>query len=339
MRAWQFDGPDSLRQVDDAPVPEAGYDEVRLQVAACGVNPVDKIFMSGTYPVTPRPHIGGIEMAGTIDQIGAGVTGLSVGTRVGVSFRRFCGLCRSCQRGDEVDCERLGGILGGVSNGGYAEYAVVPAANALPLPDTLTFSDAASLVLSTATAWHMMVDRARVSVEDRVVVFAASGGVGSAAVQIARLSGAFVVAVAGRGKTDDVKALGAHVVFERGQAGLVEAIRQATDGGADLVCNPVGAGIWQESIGVLRNGGRWTTCGVLAGDQVQFMLRPFYNHQHTLIGAAGSNRRDTRAVLEAAGRGELKVTRWKVYPFDELPQAIGALGAPERVGKVVLRIG
>ncbi|MHB2020151.1 MAG: alcohol dehydrogenase catalytic domain-containing protein, partial [Candidatus Xenobia bacterium] len=265
-------GSDDVLGVQAVPVPEPGTGEVRVKVAACGVNPVDRIGMRGTYPVNPMPHIPGCEAVGTVDAVGPGVSEARLGERVVVAFKLFDGQCRACLTGHEETCEH-GGIFGIKTNGGYAQYCVAPVQNLVRLPDGLSFLDAASLALAGATAWHMMLTRAQVQAGEHVVVFGATGGVGSTAVQIARLAGAHVVAVVSPGKRGAVDKLGAEHVFELGPD-LVSNVRKVTGGGADVVCNPIGTAVWGESVEVLALNGRWTTCGVLTGDRAELAIRP-----------------------------------------------------------------
>lgn len=175
MRAVQiasFGGPENL-QVVDVPRPEPGPNEVLIRVVRCGVNPVDRSQLIGRWQWLQLPHIPGSEIAGTVEMLGPGVGGLTPGQRVGVAWRLFCGRCHYCLRGHEQLCmsdprtATAPAMPGAFTEGGYAEYAVVPAANAIPLPDNVDFDAACTATLDGVTAWHMM-ERARVAPGDHV---------------------------------------------------------------------------------------------------------------------------------------------------------------------------
>jgi NADPH:quinone reductase-like Zn-dependent oxidoreductase len=221
-------GVEALR-LEDVETPEPGPGQVRVRVAAVGINHLDVWVRRGVpghhfpLPLTP-----GSDVSGTVEALGVGVTGLAPGDRVVLHPVVSCGLCRECRSGNESVCRDLG-ILGETRDGGCAEQIVVPRANVLPVPEGLDFEAAAAIPLVFLTAWHMLVARARIRPGHRVLVHAAGSGVSSAAIQIARLHGASVLATAGsREKCDRALELGAERSVNYREDDFVKAVRDWT---------------------------------------------------------------------------------------------------------------
>jgi NADPH:quinone reductase-like Zn-dependent oxidoreductase len=347
VKSWQyaeFGGPEKLTRLEsETPAPGAG--EVRLRVAYCGVNPVDMSTMRGRFANLPLPHTPGCEVAGVVDAVGPGVESPPVGTRVAVAFRRYCDRCYSCLRGREIEgstylSEPGLPILGVQTNGGFAEYLVIPARNAIPVPAGLSLAQACAAALDGATARHL-VDRAGVRAGENVLVVGATGGIGTYGVQFAARRGATVWALArGAEAAERLRALGAAAVIDREQEDVNARIRELSAGrGVDVALDPLGAVTWPMSIAALAQGGRYATCGVLTGAQVTLDLGPFYNRQQQIIGSTGGSRGDLAETLAATVSGQVEGMIWRTYPLDEAPQAMAALSDPGRLGKVLLEIG
>ncbi|HEY8476248.1 MAG TPA: zinc-binding dehydrogenase [Chloroflexota bacterium] len=339
MRAVVFHehgGPEVLAPAE-VPRPEAGPGQVVVRVRACGVNRLDIWVRSGRRGPVPLPHIQGSEVAGEVAEVGPGVVGVEAGQRVVVYPWLFCGHCEACLGGTETVCDRTD-ILGVQSQGGYAEYVAVPAANALPLPPALDFVEGAAVTLSTLTAWHMVVGRARVQPGETVLVLAAGSGVGSAAVQIARLAGARVIATASSdAKLERARALGAEMTINTQHEDLVEAVRRLTDGrGADVVVEHVGAATWAASAAALAKNGRLVTCGATTGAEATENLRLLYSRQLTVLGSMGGTRHELRQVLAATAEGRLRPVVHATYPLERAAEAQRAMEAREQFGKLVL---
>src|SRR5262249_38710558 len=199
------------------PVPAA--DEVVVRVRACALNQVDMLLLDGRFPPPEGlPHVNGCEVTGTIEAIGSGVGKLAPGSRVIVFPGLSCGTCEYCLRGARTVCVRYG-YLGAHKDGGYAELVKAPAANILPLPDSISFEQGAAVPLAMLTSWHALVAQVPLRPGQTVLVQAAGSGVGSAAIQIARLCGARVITTVGSDdKIEFARALGAeHVVNYRTQ--------------------------------------------------------------------------------------------------------------------------
>jgi NADPH:quinone reductase-like Zn-dependent oxidoreductase len=349
MKAWQFvafGGPESLalREVER---PAPGPGEVLVRVTHCGVNPIDRSVGAGRFPWRTLPHTPGAEIVGVVEAAGPGPAAVTppVGTPIALAFRLFCGQCYYCLLGREEACiaDPRGAnapvAFGVTEPGGWAEYVVAPAKNCLPLPAGLEPATACTAVVDGTTAWHM-VDRARVAPEERVLVVGATGGVGLYALQIARQRGAWVAAVAGGAdKAVALRELGADLVIDRTRDDVVARVREWTGGrGVDVAIDPVGAATWDASLAALAPLGRYATCGVLTGADVKLNLAPLYAQEQEIVGSTGGTRADLQRVLAGLAAGRLRSVIWRTCPFAEAPQALAALGAEDRVGKLVLQV-
>jgi NADPH:quinone reductase-like Zn-dependent oxidoreductase len=335
VRLHEFGGP--LR-VEEIPTPAPGPGQALVQVGACGVNHLDLWVQAGTLAVKPSlPHTLGSEVAGTVATLGPGAAGVKEGDRVAVHPYLHCGHCEYCLSGEETTCLRSD-ILGLVSEGGFAEYVLVPAHSLVPLPDGVDAVQAAALALSAITAWHMLVSRARVQVGETVLVWGGSSGVGSAAVQIARRQGARVLATAGSAdKAERVQALGADAVINHREQDVTRTVRELTGRrGVDVVVEHVGTASWPTSVAVLARNGRLVTCGATTGGDVGFNLWPFFAKQVQFIGCYGGTRAELAHVLQLAAAGALQAVVDRTYPLDGVPDALARLEASEHFGKLVI---
>lgn len=337
VRYHQFGGIEELRY-EEVPTPRPGPGEVAVRVGACGVNQVDLLSRLGLTPFkTPVPHVSGSDVAGEVSELGPGVGGIERGTRVVVLPTLSCGACEMCRRGEDNMCLK-GGIFGIMSDGGYAQYTIAPARNILPLPDTLEVVDAAAMAIVGSTAWHMLVERARLRQAEDLLVVAAGSGIGAMAVQIGKLSGARVIATAGSpAKLDKLKALGADFVVDHSRPNWSQEVRRITARrGVDLVFEHVGAATWEESLQSLTRNGRLVTCGGHTGFNVGIDLWQLFVKQITLIGSFAATRQDLVNVLALAGRGLLRPVLHEVLPLADAAQAQRLMEARGIFGKIVL---
>ncbi len=340
MRAIVFDrfgGPEVLeaREVPD-PVPRA--DEVLVEVRACGINHLDLWVRRGLPGLDPEmPHILGNDVVGVAAAVGAVVTHVTPGDRVMVLPTLSCGVCDACLAGDDNRCRRHD-VLGRRRNGGYAEKVAVPGANCLPYPENLPWEQAAAVPLVFLTAWHMLVGRARVRPGEDVLVVGASGGVGSAAVQVAKLFGARVIATAsGPGRAERARALGADEVVDHAGEDLVARVRALTGRkGADVVVEHVGGPLFERAVAALARDGRLVTCGATAGNQAGLDLNLLFGRHLTLLGSWMGRRAELLEALRFVRDGRLKPVVDTVLPLAEARRAHERIEARQMFGKVVL---
>jgi NADPH:quinone reductase-like Zn-dependent oxidoreductase len=233
-----------------------------------------------------------------------------------------------------------GGIIGVATNGGFAEYAVVPARNTLRIPRGVNLEEAATFPVGALTAWHMVITRAGAGPGELVVIFGARGNVGVYAVQFAKMAGATVVAVTKMTKAvgDRLRELGADYVTSPMEVeGLVKELTGGV--GADLVVDLVGQATWGVSYGMVGRYGRWVSAGAISGGDVNLSIPSLYGKEATIIGSTGGNREELNRILQLASRGKVKAPIYARYSLDKVKDAFEAMWkAEDRVGKVLLEI-
>ena len=274
---------------EELPDPEPGPGEVLVRVRAAGVNHLD-LFMSRGLPGIELPIVPGGDVAGEVVAVGPGVSAPHTGERVIISPVLTCGQCRWCLVGEDNFCPQWRQLGRGV-NGGYAELCVVPAVNALPLPQALDFVGAGSLPIGLTTVWHMLVELARLQLGETILVWGAGSGVGSMAIQVSKLLGVRVLAAAGSDeKLKRAIALGADAGLNHRTQDIPIEARRLTEGqGVDVVFEHVGEATWERSLRALRRGGRLVTCGATTGNRGKVNLDAlFWNNTHILGNRVGS---------------------------------------------------
>jgi NADPH:quinone reductase-like Zn-dependent oxidoreductase len=283
------------------------------------------------------PHVPGSDVAGEIVALGDGVTNFKVGDKVIVNPNLTCGECEWCRMGEDSMCQSFG-IFGAKCWGGYAEYAKVPARNLIPMPENLTFEQAAAFPLTFLTAWHMLITRAGLKPGERVLVVAAGSGVGVAAVQIAKLAGAFVIATAGTDeKCEKAKALGADAVINHSRENIAEKVRELTDGrGVDVVFEHVGPAVFEQCLRSLAKGGRLVTCGATTGPTASFEIRFLFSRQLSIIGSMMGRTSELLTIVRLVGEGKLKPVIDRIFPLAEAAKAHEVLESRNFFGKLIL---
>ncbi len=340
MRAVYFNsygGVETL-QVGELPTPAPGPGQVLIKVTACGLNRLDLIVRSGSAPVKLKfPHVPGSEVAGVVESLGAGVDEYEPGDRVVVAPYLNCGNCDYCLTGREEVCIR-GDIVGLMSNGGYAEFVVAPASSLVPIPDGLSDKEAAAVTLSTLTAWHALVSRADVKPGESVLVLAAGSGVGSAAIQIAKLAGAQVIATAStEEKREMAKELGADIAISYLDGEMRGAVRRISGRrGVDVVFEHVGGATWQRSILCLARNGRLVICGTTSGTRGVTDLWTLFAKQLNLLGTYGGTRSELAQVLSLTALGKLRAVIDREYPLEQAREAQERLRGRRQFGKILL---
>ena len=338
MRAAIFDdhgGPEVV-EIRDVETPEPGPGEVRIRVGASGMNHLDLWVRRGLPIETTMPHIGGSDIAGTVDALGDDVSGWSEGDRVVVNPSLWCGECEWCRAGEEPLCERYK-ILGEHTQGGFAEYVVVPARNLYRIPDDVPFETAAAAPLSFLTAWRGLVTRGRVSEGSTVLVTGASGGVSTAAIQIAKELGATVYAVTSTPYVDRVRELGADVVYDRLEQDYAKEVYRATEKrGVDVILDSVGEATFQQNVRALARLGRLVVYGATTGPKGEVDLRLLFWKQLEILGTTMSNQAEFRDVMDRVFGGGLQPVVDVAWPLDRAREAHARLEAGEAFGNVVL---
>jgi NADPH:quinone reductase-like Zn-dependent oxidoreductase len=332
-------GPEVL-QYTEVPAPQPGPTEVRVAVRACALNHLDLWVRRGLPGAQlALPLIPGSDIAGEVAEAGARVTRVHSGDKVVLAPGVSCGQCAACAAGHDNQCRKYT-MLGYGLPGGCAEFIVVPEANVLPMPAGLSFEEAAAVPLVFLTAWHMLIARAQLQPGEEVLVLGAGSGVGSAAIQIAKLAGARVIATAGsRAKLDQARQLGADEVIHHGEQKIADEVKRLTGKrGVDVVFEHVGTATWEQSVLSLATGGRLVTCGATTGFAAQLDLRYLFVRQLTLLGSYMGSRGELYTVLKLVGEKRLRPVVDRVFPLAEAAKAHERLEQREQFGKIVLRV-
>jgi NADPH:quinone reductase-like Zn-dependent oxidoreductase len=318
--------------------PVAGPDDAIVRVRACALNHVDMLLLDGRFPPPEGlPHVNGCEVAGTVETVGERVTGLATGQRVVVFPGLSCGACEYCLRGERTVCVRYG-YIGAHKDGGYAELVRVPAVNVLPLPERLSFEDGAALPLAMLTSWHALLAKANVQPGQTVLVHAAGSGVGSAAIQIARLCGARVMTTVGSDdKIEFARGLGAdHVVNYRTQDFVEEAKRWTGKRGVDVVVEHIGGETFEKSIHALTRLGILVSIGSHDTHWGRVDLRHLYSKNLRLVGTNLGSIPELRTVLAHVVAGRLHPVIDRAFPLEDARAAVQHVLDRRNKGKVLL---
>jgi NADPH:quinone reductase-like Zn-dependent oxidoreductase len=334
----QHGGPEVLEYAD-VPDPRIRADEVLIEVKACALNHLD-IFVRGGLPgiEIPLPHILGNDIAGVVREVGELVTWAKPGDEVMVNPGVSCGHCDACLSGEDNLCREYD-IMGYRRNGGYAELVAVPGVNIVPKPPELSWEEAAALPLVTVTAWHMLVTRVNVQPGETVLVHAAGSGVGSIAIQIAKLRGARVITTASTGeKLEKARELGADEAINYTQADWPKEVRRLTDRkGVDVVVEHTGAATWPGSISSLKNNGRLVTCGATSGYDARTDLRQVFYRHLNILGSFMGSKAELLEALKFVREGKIRAVVDRVLPLSEARQAHEVIENRAQFGKVVLK--
>ena len=338
--AWfhRFGGPEVL-ETGETPVAPPAAGEAVVRVRATGINHVDLDVRAGTSRIALRfPHILGREFAGEIAALGGPAGALREGDRVWVACRLPCGACEFCLSGRDNLCER-GGYFGLDVPGGYARYVKVPVSALQPLPAAVSFEDAAATQIAFGTAWHVLINRGGLRAGHTVLIQAAGSGIGSAAIQVARLAGATILATASsEQKLQRARELGAHhLINYRTEENFVPRVLELTGGkGVDVVMEHIGGSVFTRSLDCLKTDGTIVTVGAHAGEVVQFDIIPFFRRQLRLVGSKNATLPELRTVMGLVAEGRLKPVIHAAFPLAEAAEAHRVVDSRDIFGKVLL---
>lgn len=327
-------------QLRRVPRPKPAPGEILVELHAAALNHLDVWVRRGVEGVPyPLPIIPGCDGAGVVAALGDGVADIEPGMRVVLAPGVSCGHCEVCSAGRDNECRHYG-ILGEHRDGTHAEFIAVPRANVLPISEGLSFTDAAALPLAFLTAWHMAVARAGIQPGDDVLVHAGASGVGTCAIQIARLFQARVITTVGSAdKVDLVRGLGAeHVIVYRDED-FAAAVRKITGKrGVDVILDHVGADTWDGNVRSLTRGGRLVVCGSTSGHLVSTNLRYLFFKNLSLLGSTMGSRAELLHVLRLVQSGRLRPVVDRILPLDQVAVAHQLLEDRQARGKLVLDI-
>src|SRR5215475_12172628 len=321
MKAVVFNqqgGPQVLQYVD-VPDPRPGPGEVLIEVKATSINHIDIFLRRGMPGIkVPLPKIVGSDAAGIIRELCRDVSGLMPGQRVTINPGITCGHCEFCSAGFGSQCVSWA-MVGENRDGAYAEFVVVPAHIVLPIPDHISFEEAAAAPLVFLTAWSMMIGKGNIRPGEDVLILGAGAGVGTAAIQVAKMVGCRVFVTAStEEKLEKAKAVGADFLINYATDEFDKKIRDLTNKrGVDVVVDYVGADTWVRSLRSARRGGRVLTCGATTGFAPQTDLRQIFFRQVQVIGSTMGSHREFLDVMKCVFAGRLRPVIDRVLPLSE----------------------
>jgi len=337
----EFGTTDVLR-VEELPDPGVGAGEVLVDITATALNHLDVDVRQGIsrFPVA-FPHTLGVEPVGRIAALGAGVEGWAVGDRVAVYLIATCGSCIYCRTGRESLCTAPAWFVSMGSGGAYAEKITCKASQLIRIPEGVSDVEAAAGLIAFGTAWHMLITRAGLRSGQTVLINSVGSGIGSAAVQVAKHAGAYVIGNSSRDdKLERAKALGMDVGINYTTQNVVEEVMAATGGeGVDVVYEHVGGELFQNSLDSLKKDGRLVTCGGHAGEVVPFDIIPFFRKQLSIIGSFVFDRAEVETCFALIARGALVPQVAATFPLEQVKEATDLMESREFFGKIVLTTG
>lgn len=337
IRVHEHGGIDKL-VIDTLPAPAPGSNEVVIKIMATSVNHLDIWVRAGIPGVSfPLPIVLGSDGAGVVTEIGSEISDLKAGDRVLISPAVSCGTCRECLSGRDNFCRQYK-ILGEDRDGADAEFVAVRRDNVFKLPENVSFDEAAASALVFITAYQMLIDKADIQPMEEVLVMGAGSGVGTAAIQIAKLYGARVIAVAGSDeKLEKARALGADEIVNYNSGSISQAVRKLTGKrGVDVVFEHTGQATWREGILSARRGGRIVTCGATTGPDAVTDLRQVFGRQLTIYGSTMGSKSRLHVLLELLSKKKFRAVIDRTMPFPEVREAHKAVEAGQHFGKIVL---
>jgi len=337
VRFHEHGGPEVLKY-EDAPEPKIQANEVLVRIKACALNHLDLWLRMGVRDwKLSMPHIVGSDISGEVAEVGSLVGRVKVGERVLLCPGISCGQCEACFKGLDSAC-RSYTMFGVMVDGGYAEYVKSPEANVVPIPADLSFDEAAAVPLVFTTAWHMLFGRAGLRPGEDVLVIGAGSGVGSAAIQIAKLVGSRVIATAGTdAKLEKARQLGADEVINHSKQSIADEVRRLTDKrGVDVIVEHVGAAVWEACFNSLATYGRLVTCGVTSGAEVKLNVQALYGRQRTILGSFMGGNAELIDALKFIAERKLRAVIDSSFPLKDAVAAHRKMEGREFFGKILL---
>ena len=338
-RIHEHGGPEVLR-IEDIPEPKLRADQVLVRVRASALNHLDLFTRAGIPGMKfTMPHILGSDIAGEVVSVGELCERVKPGWRVLLSPGTSCRQCEACLAGRDNECRRFT-MFGYGIDGGNTELMAAPEYAVIQIPDGMSFESAAAAPLVSVTAWHMLMGRAKLQPGEDVLVIAASSGVGTVAIQIAKMFQCRVIATAGgEAKLAKARELGADHVIDHYQQDISAEVKKITGKrGVDVVVEHVGTATWPKSTESLAPSGRLVTCGATTGFDARIDLRFLFYKQWSLLGSFMGTMGELHQVLKFVFRGQIKPVVDRTFPLEQIADAHRHLENKEQFGKVVLTL-
>lgn len=330
-------GDPSVLQVERLPIPKPNSGELLIRMLSTSINHRD-VWIRKKHPHpayrVELPTILGVDACGVIEEVGAGVSAdFKVGDRVIANPYMPCRKCHYCQRGSFQYCTGYS-----VYNGSYAEYTTVEAINAVKISDSVPIAHAAAFPNSYITAWQMLVGKAGVTAADTVFVWAGTSGLGSAAIEIAKLAGARVIASAGSPKKlKMLKTYEPDFIVDHHDEKMLEQIMEYTDGlGPTIVFEHIGTASWERSVTMCSEGGAIVTAGATTGDEVTMDITYAFAKQVRVLGSRLGTMRDLKDSVRHLNSGYFKPLIGETLGIDDISQAHQLMEDGKIIGKIIV---
>ena len=329
------DGPAGAA-LHELPVPEPGPGEVRVRLVASSLNHADLWASHGQPKIERRfPFVLGVDGAGTIDAVGAGVDESRIGRDVVLNPVLSCGICARCVAGERMLCRRFE-MIGEHVDGTHADAISVPAVCAVERPAGLSAEEAAAGATVFATAYRLLFTRARLLPGERVLIHGIGGGLATASLQLAKVAGAqCTVTSSDDTKLERARALGADHAVNYRTGDVIRDVRAAM-GAADVVVDSVGAAVWEASFRLLERGGRLVNAGATGGDRGAVPIVHLFWRQLEVIGTTMATDAEFRRALDLMVSANQRAVVDRVVPLEGVPEALLALERGEQFGKIVV---
>jgi NADPH:quinone reductase-like Zn-dependent oxidoreductase len=338
MRALQLFADRDLRLTEIDPPPPPAEGEVQVRVKAIALNYLDVWGFRGmAFAKRKMPQVVGVEASGEIAAVGPGVSRFKAGDPVVMYGAETCGHCKACREGRDNLCENVAGILGFHVDGFARELINRPERLVIPVPQGVSFEEAACAAIGFGTVQHMLFDNAKLEPGETILVHAGGSGIGTAAIKMAKAIGCEVFTTVGDDeKGEKAKALGAdHVINYRTERFEGEVRRLTKRKGVDVVFEHVGADTWNGSLLCLKRGGRLVTCGSTSGVSTTMNLMQLFQQQYRIFGSFGCAMRNIRESLDKMAYG-MKPVIDTVFPLADFAQGLERLEGRKAFGKIVV---
>lgn len=311
-------------QYTSVPPPRPKQDEVLVKVLYCGINHLDLHIITGKRSGPQHfPHILGSEIVGEVDD-----------DTVAIFPWTFCGKCKPCQKGDMQICD-IGGTLGRTQWGGYAEYAVVPVKNVVKIPKNVPPESICSVTLAGTTAYHL-IKRAQIKKKSTVLITGATGGVGTAVIQLLKHTQCKVIAVTSHpNKAKKLKELGVEKIL---RVSDMMSLLSLYPSGVDYVIDIVGGSIWSNALQLLSKNGTIVFCATSRSEPGSVDIARTFSRQLNILGSYGGSIEDFKAVLKLPGQGILRPSIDSIYSLSDAKKALEKMEKQENFGKILLRM-
>ena len=313
-----------------------------MKIHSCSLNRLDIFTRMGVKGIKldlTEPHILGGDFAGEIVEVGRKVIGKKIGDRVVVNPGLICSKCKNCLKGITELCSNSGRI-GLTTNGGYAEFAIVPSINTYQIPKSISFPEASTLPTAFLTAWTMLTHKSQLKDYETVLIISGSSGVGAAAIQIAKnlIQAKVITTTSTKEKASKAKSLGAdHVVLH--EENLNQKINKITNNkGVDVIIDHLGQETWEHAFTLLAKGGRLCICGVTSGHKGEIHLGKIFTNNQSILGTFMGRHKDLEKIISLSADKKIGNIIDSEFPLQRIKDAHELMENRSFFGKIVITI-